>query len=512
LDGLNFLDQQIAGCVERRARAVQRAGGTLDLDRLRRNLLSSMPLCFNLFGKFRVKRPAAARVLGAMLDLDIATIDEVLIEHAPVAAKQLLGDRTAFDAFVAYTTSTGAKGFLGVETKYTEPFGPIAYPASHYQHSLAYRAAGFRKGASNRLCRPATNQLWRNTLLAVATRHAGGYDLGHAVVIAGRDDAAAWKAVAAVRAELHDPDGLLRSVSLQRLIEQCQLQRALAEWAVQFRRRYLDLSPLAHHVAVPAPPGDRPVVPLGTWVSGRPDGWDRKGQPDGPELTGIPDVVSGALRGWLVDEPDQGIYYFKHIVSGVDVDSTTIEVAADGPSGQVSPPTTDEPVQRLAAHCRAVLGDLTLLPQPPGYPDSLALCVLDAIWSMGVRYTAVQHVIGRYRQHRRSLAPTPTATAWPTCSLSSTTRAHPRVWLSCSATISAPPPAMASSKPTPSGSPPASWQVRRSTTSVICGQPSAGTGRSGSKRTGEGSPGNGPALAGATCCCLPTCRRSSQTG
>jgi len=79
LDGLNFLDQQIAGCVERRARAVQRAGGTLDLDRLRRNLLSSMPLCFNLFGKFRVKRPAAARVLGAMLDLDIATIDEVLI-------------------------------------------------------------------------------------------------------------------------------------------------------------------------------------------------------------------------------------------------------------------------------------------------------------------------------------------------------------------------------------------------------------------------------------------------
>jgi hypothetical protein len=67
------------------------------------------------------------------------------------------------------------------------------------------------------------------------------------------------------------------------------------------------------------------------------------------------------------------------------------------PSGQ--PP--DERVRLLAARCRAVLGDLTLLLKPRGYPGSLALCVLDAIWSMGIRYTAVEHVIGRYQEHRR---------------------------------------------------------------------------------------------------------------
>jgi hypothetical protein len=81
----------------------------------------------------------------------------------------------------------------------------------------------------------------------------------------------------------------------------------------------------------------------------------------------------------------------------------TVEVAADVARGQANagqPP--DERVRRLAARCRAVLGDLTLLPQPPGYPGSLALCVLDAIWSMGVRYTAVEHAISRYRKHRRS--------------------------------------------------------------------------------------------------------------
>jgi hypothetical protein len=75
LEGLNFLDQKIASYTERRAEEVIRDGGTLDRDRLRRNLLSSMPLCFNLFGKLQAHRPAAARVLGTLLGLDIAAID-----------------------------------------------------------------------------------------------------------------------------------------------------------------------------------------------------------------------------------------------------------------------------------------------------------------------------------------------------------------------------------------------------------------------------------------------------
>jgi hypothetical protein len=329
LDGLNFLNEQVASYTERRAEQALKDGGTLDRDRLRRNLLSSMPLCFNLFGQLGAEKPAAARVLGAMLGLEIATVDQVLVEHAPPAAKAMLEDRTAFDAFVTYTTPTGAKGFVGVETKYTESFSPRPHRPDHYQRLPAYRAAGFRPGAAGRLGGSATNQLWRNTLLAAATRQTGDYDPGHAVVITGRDDLVAWRAVAAVRAELHDPDGTLRSVSLERLVEQCRLQPSLAGWAAQFRRRYLDLSPIADHFAVPTTPEGQPVVPLGTVVSARPSGWDRKGHPDGPQLDGIPEIVSGPLQGWLVDERDHGRYYFKHVVGGLDVDPATIETTVD---------------------------------------------------------------------------------------------------------------------------------------------------------------------------------------
>ncbi|MEU5566146.1 hypothetical protein [Micromonospora musae] len=57
---------------------------------------------------------------------------------------------------------------------------------------------------------------------------------------------------------------------------------------------------------------------------------------------------------------------------------------------------------RLATFVRQVLGPPpTWRPMPPGYPDSLALAVIDGIWSMGVRYKAVENVVGRYRRHRR---------------------------------------------------------------------------------------------------------------
>jgi hypothetical protein len=216
-----------------------------------------------------------------------------------------------------------------VETKYTEPFSPTPYRPEHYRRLPAYQAAGFDPGAAGGLGGATTNQLWRNTLLAATTRQSGDYDLEHAVVIAGRDDRVAWRAVAAVRAELQDPDGMLRSVSLERLVEQCRLEPSLAGWAAQFRRRYLELSPIADHFAVPTTPVGEPVVSLGTVVSATPSGWDHKGHPDGPQLDSIPDLISGPLQGWPVDEQDHGLYYFRHIVGGLDVDPATIETTVD---------------------------------------------------------------------------------------------------------------------------------------------------------------------------------------
>lgn len=46
------------------------------------------------------------------------------------------------------------------------------------------------------------------------------------------------------------------------------------------------------------------------------------------------------------------------------------------------------------------LGDVSEWDLPQGYPGSLALCVMDAIWSLGVRYRTVENVLERYLRAR----------------------------------------------------------------------------------------------------------------
>jgi hypothetical protein len=43
------------------------------------------------------------------------------------------------DQIAGYTTTTGVTGFLGVETKYTEPFTPTVFSAARYESLPAYR-------------------------------------------------------------------------------------------------------------------------------------------------------------------------------------------------------------------------------------------------------------------------------------------------------------------------------------------------------------------------------------
>lgn len=59
-------------------------------------------------------------------------------------------------------------------------------------------------------------------------------------------------------------------------------------------------------------------------------------------------------------------------------------------------------VWQLAAACEKLLTDD--LRTPLGYPDSLALCVVDAVWSLGVRYGSVVNVLDRYRRWVRDVA------------------------------------------------------------------------------------------------------------
>ncbi|OBG69767.1 heme peroxidase [Mycobacterium sp. E3339] len=54
----------------------------------------------------------------------------------------------------------------------------------------------------------------------------------------------------------------------------------------------------------------------------------------------------------------------------------------------------------LIAACESDLGDPNLWFEPDGYPDSLALCIIDSIYSTGARYSSVVNIVSRYREYR----------------------------------------------------------------------------------------------------------------
>ncbi len=245
---LNFIDPAVGTYAADRIPEVVRAAGALDEHRLRHNMLSSQPLCFNIFGVLR-PQPALRDVLAELFRLDIDTVESVECEWAP-DKKDHLGDRTAFDAFAVYRSKAGQRGFVAIETKYTEPFSPKAYDPPIYTE-VTERCGLFREGAAGALRGGMTNQLWRMSLLAASVIEKGGFDLGCIAVLALADDSRAAAAISGLREQLIDPDPFLHSVSYEQLVEAAGRHPELSSWANGFNRRYLDLSVLEPQRAEP---------------------------------------------------------------------------------------------------------------------------------------------------------------------------------------------------------------------------------------------------------------------
>ncbi|TMS55241.1 heme peroxidase [Mycobacterium sp. DBP42] len=61
---------------------------------------------------------------------------------------------------------------------------------------------------------------------------------------------------------------------------------------------------------------------------------------------------------------------------------------------------TSAEIERLRAACERDLGDPAGWPASVGYPKSLALCIIDAIYATGARHLTVEKVVERYRSRR----------------------------------------------------------------------------------------------------------------
>lgn len=178
----NFMSDGIRSLVNHELAPENKGDRLIEEIRLRSNLLSSQPLCFNLFGELKLNLKKALQFFNTLYDNYFKSIDKIEFEYNPARRDpRLTGDRSAFDVFVEYTSVFGKKGFIGIEVKYSETLNEGAATVENILNKQfcneprtrrdRYRELSeglFAETSYEELEQLPAFQIWRDHLLAVS--------------------------------------------------------------------------------------------------------------------------------------------------------------------------------------------------------------------------------------------------------------------------------------------------------------------------------------------------------
>ena len=160
--------------IERRGRIPTNDFGLMN------NMLRSEHVPWNIFVPMMTDLTAAANSFVEILPhRDIKTIRKWIIEYAP----NTINDRSAFDVYIEYETSTRKIGAIGIEVKYTEE----GYPVGNKEFEMMQNpSSAYSVTTRNSKCfidndplqfnNPDFIQLWRNHILGLAMIQQGKAD------------------------------------------------------------------------------------------------------------------------------------------------------------------------------------------------------------------------------------------------------------------------------------------------------------------------------------------------
>jgi hypothetical protein len=234
--GSNFLTAGALAAVRARLAAPEQHQ-LLNAERLWADLLSSLPLCFNLFGELWADADAAARAVRAWWPDAPKGPVQVRFEHSPGRRDPaFLGNQSAFDA--AFEIVTGkTRAIVGVGTKYHEHAllekPPRAEALARYV-DVSERAGIFASGWQEAIVGTALQQIWLDHLLVLSMlQHPSRkWTWGRFVLVYPEHNPSFVAAASAYRALLVD-DTTFEPRTLESLVETSVTPMAA------FRERYL---------------------------------------------------------------------------------------------------------------------------------------------------------------------------------------------------------------------------------------------------------------------------------
>jgi len=226
--------------------AFREDGALVDEGRLWRNLLSSAPAVFNVFGPLKLDLRLATRVMRSLCPDVVHRVNEVLFEHSPARGHPAFShDRSAFDVLFKCRMTDGRHGFIAIELKYSESMGePTARTRPRYDE-LSRQSQLYRDPDEPALRANPLQQFWRQHMLAHAMVERGLYSAGRFFVVAPLFNRPAQHAIQLYRQQLIDSPTTVSFDAAQLENVVAAIKRAGAtEIAALLHERYCDYGPL----------------------------------------------------------------------------------------------------------------------------------------------------------------------------------------------------------------------------------------------------------------------------
>jgi len=207
--GLNFLSKTAFDFAKQKALDKQiNKNLTIDEFRLFNNMLSSMPMCFNLFSDLRQylleDKDETSRIIKMMFsELDwIETTEYIDVEFIPDPIEYYTNDKTAFDAIILVKDKNGKKGLVTIETKYTDLLGSNSSANIELKNKIVKEDNLFNEAYSIELSQKGYKQIHRNYLLTYAYAKRNKIQNFINVVISPKEDLISEKEISEVKQAL----------------------------------------------------------------------------------------------------------------------------------------------------------------------------------------------------------------------------------------------------------------------------------------------------------------------
>lgn len=226
---------------------------TIKADRLFNNLLSSMPMAFNLFHPLILIKQKYPDALNEMIqnvfpNYPIHNVTEVLIEFIPLPIDRYTEDRSAMDAAILFQDSEGNDYLISIETKYIDQLGKNKAKENALKLETAINSGLFNPDGIDTISKGCT-QIYRNFLLAEKYRIVHCLRDSYSIILAPADHPTTDSEVASLHENLiPEFQYKLHKYSLEDFVESLKpgCPEEYKNWLNWYYDRYLNFDKTDH--------------------------------------------------------------------------------------------------------------------------------------------------------------------------------------------------------------------------------------------------------------------------